>query len=92
VLERWATGLDLRLINTDAKPTCVRTNGSSIIDLTWSSPDICSQITDWWVLSDEISLSDHRYIAFRIGGLLGGATSGRVHHKRWNIKTLDRKH
>jgi len=38
VLERWAAELDLRIINVGNTPTCVRHNGSSIIDLTWSSP------------------------------------------------------
>jgi len=35
VLERWAAELDLRIVNVGNEPTCVRTKGASIIDLTW---------------------------------------------------------
>jgi len=52
VLERWAAGLDLRIMNMNIvnEPTCVRTNGSSIIDLTWSSASICRLFSNWCVL------------------------------------------
>jgi len=45
-LERWAAGLDLRLINTGVTSTCVQDNGSSVVDLTWSSADICAKFAD----------------------------------------------
>jgi len=61
VLERWAAGLDLRIINSGNVPTCVRHNGSSIIDLTWSSASICGMFSGWRVLPDVMSLSDHRH-------------------------------
>lgn len=38
LLGNWAAGLDLRLANLGNAPTCVRWQGSSIIDLTWTSP------------------------------------------------------
>jgi len=89
VLERWAASLDLGLANVGSAPTCVHRGGYSTIDLTWSTPDISPRIFDWRVLSDEDSLSDHRYIVFGVGGLLGGAGSGRSHYTRWNTKSMD---
>jgi len=89
VLERWAAELDLRLVNSGESPTCVRKRGSSIIDLTWSTADVFNKFRDWRVLSDEESLSDHRYIVYRIGD-----TRGRMfcpHYTRWNTKTMDRE-
>jgi len=90
-LERWAAELELRLINSDASPTCVRFNGASVIDLTWSSAGICNLLSDWRVLSDEVSLSDHRYIVFRIGDAHDGRIFRHAHHMRWNTRSLDRE-
>jgi len=81
-LERWAAELELRLINSDASPTCVRFNGASVIDLTWSSAGICNLLSDWRVLSDEVSLSDYRYIVFRIGDAHDGRIFRHAHHMR----------
>ncbi|KMQ86483.1 reverse transcriptase [Lasius niger] len=66
-IEEWAEN-DLRLINTGTQPTCVRPQGSSIIDLTWSTADVSSYIKDWKVLTDLETLSDHEYISMMIGG------------------------
>ncbi|EFN62146.1 hypothetical protein EAG_13724, partial [Camponotus floridanus] len=58
--------LNLRLINEGNIATCVRPQGSSIIDITWSTVDISSRIQNWRVEEDDISLSDHRYVAFSV--------------------------
>lgn len=50
--------LDLRLMNIGSDPTCIRPQGSSIVDLTWASASIASHITDWRVRQDMESLSD----------------------------------
>ena len=34
VLGEWAAGLDLRVLNVRSRPTCVRWNGVSIMDIT----------------------------------------------------------
>lgn len=57
---------DLRLINKGSVATCVRPQGSSIVDITWSTSDIHSIICNWKVEDDDISLSDHRYITFAV--------------------------
>ncbi|EFN74720.1 hypothetical protein EAG_11354, partial [Camponotus floridanus] len=48
--------LDLRLVNEGNTATCVRTQGSSIVDTTWSTADIFMNIQNWRVEEDEISL------------------------------------
>lgn len=65
-LVQMANLLNLRLINDRPEATCVRVQGTSIIDLTWCSPDIVNKIYDWKVQKDEITMSDHLYITFKI--------------------------
>lgn len=65
LLSRWAAERDLRIANTE-KPTCIRPQGSSIIDLTWISPDLIQHIRNWRVEEEVESLSDHVYISFGI--------------------------
>jgi len=91
VLERWAAGLELVIINNGNEPTCVRSNGSSIIDLTWSSASACRLFSNWRVLTAAVSLSDHRYIVYDFGEPLGGHTGRSARYPRWNVKTLDKE-
>ncbi|KMQ85745.1 type-1 retrotransposable element r1dm [Lasius niger] len=46
-VEEWAAEHDLRLVNTGSVPTCVRPQGTSIVDLTWSTLDIIGGIGQW---------------------------------------------
>lgn len=66
ILQVWAGGLELRLVNVGDIPTCVRHNGTSIIDLTWASPNLVTRIKDWQVLSEKETLSDHKYITYYV--------------------------
>lgn len=45
-LVRWVTSSDLRLANVGNTATCVRWQGSSIVDLTWTSPSLIDHISD----------------------------------------------
>lgn len=54
------------LINTGDTPTCIRNRGQSVVDLTWSSPDLVDRIREWKVEIGEESLSDHRYVSFAV--------------------------
>lgn len=58
--------LDLRVLNVGNAPTCVRAQGSSIVDTTWASPGLLSAISGWRVDTDGECLSDHRRIRFEI--------------------------
>lgn len=59
------SALGLIICNSGNTPTFCNRNGSSIIDLTIASPALANKIARWEVL-DTISLSDHRYIRFKI--------------------------
>lgn len=65
LLEEWAAECDLRVVNVGCTPTCVRPQGESIVDVTWSSPDTIDKIRNWSVVDTE-TLSDHNYIVFEI--------------------------
>jgi len=67
-LERWAAGLDLRIVNVGSEPTCIRHNGTSIIDLTWSAASACRFFSDWRVLTETVSLS--ATLSITMGNLL----------------------
>jgi len=56
---------DLIILNKGTKPTFVAAGRQTVIDITLASSDIASFVTEWRV-SDEESLSDHRYITFQI--------------------------
>ncbi|XP_071579165.1 uncharacterized protein [Temnothorax nylanderi] len=47
LLEDWTAQLDLRLVNTGNTHTFVGHQGSSIVDLTWVSPDLVTRVRDW---------------------------------------------
>lgn len=84
--ERWAAANDIRLLNDGYTPTCIRPQGCSIIDLTWSMADICTKIIDWKVL-DALTLSDHQYIYFTINK--GDTITNRKRYVRWKHKKMD---
>lgn len=62
IMKDWAATYDLRLVNTGNTPTCVRPQGVSIVDLTWTSSTLINRITEWKVIEDAVTYSDHRYI------------------------------
>ncbi|XP_029176056.1 uncharacterized protein LOC114944331 [Nylanderia fulva] len=88
----WAAEHDLRLINVGSVPTCIRPQGWSIIDLTWATGDINGCINEWKVLSSVESLSDHDYIAMKVGRVSANRTKprkNRFRYPRWNWNKLD---
>ncbi|XP_039309946.1 uncharacterized protein LOC120358759 [Solenopsis invicta] len=96
LLGDWAAALDLHVVNRGSVPTCVAARGSSIVDITMGSPKAHGEITEWSV-SDEETLSDHRYIVMEVSlpspvrepcarpERPEGAPS-----PRWSLKHLDR--
>lgn len=68
LVEEWAAQNDLRLVNTGNEPTCVRDQGESWVDLTWSTPDLIAKMSNWRVLPEE-TLSDHMYLYMEVGSL-----------------------
>ncbi|XP_043501570.1 uncharacterized protein LOC122523744 [Polistes fuscatus] len=87
----WANRLNLSLGNQVGHPTCVRPQGSSVIDLTWGSPTAIVRLSDWRVDEAE-SLSDHMYVIFNyrreaIG--LRSLCSRDRHFPKWNTRAVD---
>jgi len=95
ITEEWAAMHDLRIINSGSAPTCVRPQGTSIVDLTWATPDVINKIFGWEVLENNISYSDHRYIRFNIN--LGNKNIEQRRDRQsksiraWNKKKFDDK-
>lgn len=94
LVEDWASSLGLGLLNKGTKSTCVRPQGSSIVDLTWASLSAERLLVDWRVLDTE-HLSDHKCIAMDFGRIsLPGNPPSRMgskrdEHPRWAIRQLD---
>ncbi|CAL7932791.1 unnamed protein product [Xylocopa violacea] len=47
----------------DGSPTCVRWNGCTAIDATFTTPNLARNISGWHVSAEE-TLSDHRFISY----------------------------
>ncbi|XP_043505307.1 uncharacterized protein LOC122526161 [Polistes fuscatus] len=87
----WANRLNLSLGNQVGQPTCVRPQGSSVIDLTWGSPTAIVRLSDWRVDEAE-SLSDHMYVIFNYRREATGFRSLCSRYRifpRWNAKAVD---
>lgn len=48
LVEEWAASCELRLLNIGREPTCIRHQGMSVVDLSWSSVDVVDRL-DWRV-------------------------------------------
>lgn len=85
--------LDMRLVNQGNVPTCVRVQGSSVVDLTWTSFSLIPYVTQWRVLDniDDDSLSDHRFIRFDIKDFNDriDTRSEKCNNKRWNMNRFN---
>lgn len=88
LLETRFNRLDLRLANQGEKPTCVRPQGKSVIDLTWTSPGLIGRIREWNVYGNSESLSDHLYIGFKIK-TDQHLPENRIGNKKWNINKIN---
>jgi len=56
---------DLHILNEGNEPTFVNSIRSEVLDLTISTKQLSYKIINWHV-SDEVTLSDHRYLAFEL--------------------------
>lgn len=84
IIMEWASALDLGLLNEPGVCTCVRPQGSSVVDLSWVSAGLVSSIVEWSVFETMESLSDHLYIGI---SLRKSDPNNRAiaHIKRWNF-------
>jgi hypothetical protein len=61
----YLVSLNLNILNQGNEPTFVTCKRKEVIDLTQGTNKI-SNLLNKWQVSDEPSLSDHRYICFQI--------------------------
>lgn len=84
----WAAALDIRLLNVGDTHTCIRPQGSSVIDLSWATADLQTSIISWSVLESVESLSDHQYIEIVFTSSCTKSCDSSI-KRRWNLKKLD---
>lgn len=89
LVEDWAAELDLRILNTGNVPTCVRPQGVSVIDLSWATPSLKDRISDWRVLSEILSLSDHTYISFSLDSVSTFGRNSVINNPKWSWKKVN---
>lgn len=76
---------ELIVANQGRVATCIRHNGTSIVDVTLTTEDV--DISDWRVLLEE-NFSDHRYIAFNVNTGTGtsAVSKPRLEPEGWVLK------
>lgn len=84
----WISSRDMIRCNVGNKPTCIRHQGTSIIDLTWCNSTLKPCIENWSVLEEE-TLSDHVYIYFDINYNKEKYRQKKKKYVRWSHKKLE---
>ncbi|XP_011861953.1 PREDICTED: uncharacterized protein LOC105558697, partial [Vollenhovia emeryi] len=87
-VEAWAARLGLHLENVGNVSTCVRPQGESIVDLTWTSPAAARRISGWGVVDGLELLSDHLPIHIKFAWENGRKRS-QERMVRWRADKLD---
>lgn len=90
ILWDWMSQHDMCLVNRGAASTCIRPQGSSIVELTWTSPTLMHRTNEWRIMDIE-TLSDHAYISFRVdsGTAFRMGAAGPLCGSRWPHRTVD---
>nr|XP_033188909.1 uncharacterized protein LOC117156205 [Bombus vancouverensis nearcticus] len=102
MLTDWAASLGLLLANRGSASTCVAWRGSSVVDITWATPELLRRIRDWRVAEGVETLSDHLYILMEVtlgteddaGRRRRGPRENRRHPPplpRWRLKEMDKE-
>lgn len=65
ILKEWIIENNLLILNEGNKPTFVREDTSSIIDLTFAINNMAEDVQSW-VVGEEETLSDHMYIRIEL--------------------------
>lgn len=97
LVEEWAAGCNVDLENVGQIPTCMRPQGDSVVDLTWTTATESMRIDEWQVLEEVESGSDHRYISFRMNTGRTGTSETEKRRMRktgntgWNFRKMDKE-
>ncbi|XP_017889234.1 uncharacterized protein LOC108630445, partial [Ceratina calcarata] len=87
ILYNWVKSNRLYIQNVGNNPTCIRPQGSSIVDITFANSKASANITGWRVINEE-SLSDHLYIEFFLHPLTYNKPIIKS-YPRWNVKSFN---
>lgn len=90
LLEQWASESDLAICNKGDTPTCVRPQGSSVVDLTFASTWVAARVKNWRVNSEMETLSDHLSVTFslEVGFVLANCGN---RYPRWSRSKFDKE-
>lgn len=92
-LEEWVTSSGLCVLNQGSVSTCMRHNGSSIVDVTFASPVVARRVSSWKVLEDTETLSDHMYIRYDVSASSNNGDDRQRRQasmsKRWALRSLN---
>nr|XP_033188906.1 uncharacterized protein LOC117156201 [Bombus vancouverensis nearcticus] len=99
MLTDWAASLGLLLANRGSASTCVAWRGSSVVDITWATPELLRRIRDWRVAEGVETLSDHLYVLMEVteddaGRRRRGPRENRRRPPpppRWRLKEMDKE-
>ncbi|CAB3236245.1 unnamed protein product [Arctia plantaginis] len=93
-VEEWAASVGLCLLNRGSTNTCVRQQGGSIVDRSFTTPALAARVRNWRVLEEVETLSDHLYIRFELSRTQD-SSRGHVARRlsrfpRWAVARLNR--
>lgn len=90
LLEEWADSKGLLVLNDGRADTCVRAQGSSRVDITLATVAAAKETRGWEVDGITETLSDHKYVTYRIGGKDLGEMGNRGNiFPRWSTKKCE---
>lgn len=91
ILDEWINGMDLVVLNEGRVSTCVRAQGSSVVDITIGTEMAARGVSSWEVDAETETLSDHRYVRIGIeeGNKRNKPARGKI-FPRWNLKKIER--
>ncbi|XP_029675536.1 uncharacterized protein LOC115243021 [Formica exsecta] len=92
ILEDWAAALNLCILNTGIRNTCIRPQGEFIVDLTWATLAAVHLVNGWEVLQEETA-SDHLYIEMTVSAITPEVLSRRraaeIRPRRLVLRKMD---
>lgn len=94
LLASFASSLNLEVCNVGSTPTFRRVNAESVIDVTFARPPLGngSRVTNWIVLDNLYSASDHEYVEFHVSSVAPRSPSAGIPQlariSGWSVKKL----
>lgn len=86
----WVAENELVVLNQGDKPTYLARGCSSVLDLTFATEDVSRKVEHWRVGYEE-SMSDHRYIIFKIMQEKRDNTPKKKEYTGWVVSKLNRQ-